>query len=129
MMKTLKTTYKITIQDAPPSLNKLMSLHWAAASRLKSRFIMAVVAAMKESQLPHSFQSPPKKVRLTFVIHQPGRGRSIDPDNYLKALLDSLKTAGVIHDDSAKWCLWERPEIKRSKERKTEVLITLEDWI
>lgn len=118
-------TYKITIQDVPANLNKLMRMHWGAQDRIKGRFNRAVWAGMHQAKFPKSYQKPPKKVHIDIAIYVGNsRGRTGDPDGFLKHLLDSLKDNGIIHDDDQKWCEWERPVVKRDvKNPRTEIEI------
>lgn len=51
------------------------------------------------------------KRRLTITVR--AKGVLPDPDNLLKVLLDSMKRAHLIVDDSAEWLEYERPAVER----------------
>jgi hypothetical protein len=54
------------------------------------------------------------EIRLKVKANNP------DPDNLLKNLLDGMKRAQLIVDDSPKWCEWERPIISRVESKDAE---------
>lgn len=54
------------------------------------------------------------EIRLKVKANNP------DPDNLLKNLLDGLKRAQLIVDDSWEWCEWQRPIISRVETKGDE---------
>lgn len=119
-----KDTFKLVIPDTPTSLNKLLSMHWAARKRIKDRFGVAVMIGVANSGIPADFQNPPKKIHIDTIIYVSGRGRLPDGDNLCKHLFDSLKDNCVIHDDSQEWLSWTQPIIQRDNiNPRTEIFV------
>ena len=65
------------------------------------------------------------KRRVTVVITLGPGQRAADVDAYHKGLLDALRCAGLIRDDSRQWCELAPVQFERGPARKT--LIILED--
>lgn len=75
-----------------PGRGRVMSKDYTYWKRLAARTLSA------QSPLP-KFALP---VHVIFYVGEKNTGQ-MDSDNTLKAYMDALKTAGVIHDDSRKW--------------------------
>lgn len=101
----------------PPSLNALIGCGPGKRCRLKKECADLIGVYAVIARVPKVDPASPVRRRLRFQVHGAYRGR-IDPDNYLKALLDGCKTAGLIHDDGEAWCVWERPEVVPFGDRK-----------
>lgn len=104
----------------PAPINKLYAGHWAKRKRLKEQ---------DRNIVEHYAQPWPKatsKRRVKVAIVLGLRQRACDSDAYFKSLLDALKHAGMIVDDSPKWVELAPVEFERG-ERATE--IWLEDIV
>lgn len=93
---------KLTIQDVPPSLNKVLRMHWAAKRKLKKQWDAHV---WENAFLGKSLElvRPGTKMRCAIVLHH---ARLYDKDNAYgacKVLVDSLKGFRLIFEDSAEW--------------------------
>jgi Holliday junction resolvase RusA-like endonuclease len=75
-----------------PGRGRVMSKEYKAWKRLAEQTLAA------QRPLPR-FALP---VCVTFYVGERHVGQ-MDSDNTLKAYMDAIKTAGVIHDDSRKW--------------------------
>lgn len=107
----------------PTSLNRLMG-HWRMAHDLKMRDARLIEqacslagvprvgltkgerkarrAANIKGRLPQDPEPRKRHVRLEITL---GKGqRTPDEDNLFKALLDGLKSAGMLFEDSRNWC-------------------------
>lgn len=91
--------YTITIPDVPPSLNKVLRMHWRAKSRFLDDWEWLVRIG-----LPVEYErAVDVKQQVAITIHN---ARTYDKDNAYgacKVILDSLKALGLIVDDSARW--------------------------
>lgn len=99
------------------------SRHWWY--RYKSTLAIAETLAVYRfhSGLPPITEE--NRVKRHVWIRCEGPGRLPDPDNVLKSLLDGMKQALYIVDDSPKWLRCEMPIMERSERRQT--IITVED--
>lgn len=109
----------------PPSLNKGRGRHWGTSYR-SSVAVSEVVGgyAMKAGvRRVHDDYRPVRRVEVRLWV----RANNPDPDNLLKHLLDGMKRARLIVDDSWQWCRWEQPIVSRAESKadeRTEIRIT-----
>ncbi len=97
----------------PPSLNMARGHHWSR-SRDNTKAVAEMVAAYAlKAGVPLVSESyrPVRRVLIDVTKY----GKLMDPDNLLKSLLDGLKLARLIVDDSAKWCVWSQPTMEQLK--------------
>lgn len=95
------TRWEIAIAGwVPPSLNRLVYRHWAAARRIKKAAMEVVILHCHVAGVPRA--TGRRRVSVAVTVKQ--KSHAIDPDNALKVLLDALVRAGVLVDDSARWC-------------------------
>jgi hypothetical protein len=91
--------WTITIERwTPPSVNRLLTSHWAVAAKLKKT--AAELIAYEARNVPRA--TGKRRVSMSLTI--PHGGHRLDPDNAWKAVLDALKHAGMILDDGADQC-------------------------
>lgn len=103
-------TFKIP-NWVPPSLNKGRGRNFRAGHKAineVAEHFIAYNAGVNCPKVTDDYR-PVRRVSVSVVKV----GKLPDPDNLLKYLLDGLKRAGLIVDDSAKWCKWERPELEQ----------------
>lgn len=91
-----------------PSLNKQLRMHWATRKRLKANTGWHLSAVMGRVEIQHRGRIA--HVTITVYSNAPkaagGRARRLDTDNLIggqKPLVDSMKQAGILKDDSPKW--------------------------
>lgn len=94
----MSTTFEIPLPT--PSLNQVRKMHHHAYKRLRDRFevICRVHTTPLNRVSPNTFK--------TVTIERRGV-RLLDYDNLVggcKPLVDALKRAGLIWDDSPRWC-------------------------
>lgn len=114
--------HTLTIPDwRPPSLNRSMrQSRWKRPKSTKAAADLIAVEAYR--------QGVPKATgrrRVSQHITLSGQQKEYDDDNAWKLLLDSLKLAGQLKDDSRAWC--ERGAVSYSRGDRTATVITLED--
>ena len=86
----------LTISTPPPSLNKLLNMHYMARSRLKRRIQTEVWAQVRQRR----FKGTLYKALLTGTRYGP---KTLDEDNLigsLKPVIDALRWSHVIIDDT-----------------------------
>ena len=83
----------------PPSLNKIMEGHWSNAGKIKKQVAQIVDAMAKVQGTPKATG----RRRVDVHIVAPKGQRRFDEDNVWKAVLDAVKHAGLIVDDSPNW--------------------------
>ncbi len=105
----------------PAKLNQLVGCHWAVRSKLKKRDwqIIALYASGYRSMAT----TAAGKRRVSLVITLAPRQRGGDPDSYWKSLLDALVHAGLLVDDSPKWCELGPVEYRRGSEMATTIIL------
>lgn len=91
-----------------PSLNNQLRSHWAVRKRTKDNAAWHVRAVMGRKSIDHLDRFA--NVRITVYSNAPkasgGRARRLDTDNLIggqKPLVDAMKQAGLLKDDSPKW--------------------------
>ena len=112
-----------------PSLNNQLRSHWAARKRLKDNAAWHLRAVMGRKSIEHRDRFA--NVIITVYSNAPklagGRARRLDPDNLIggqKPLVDSMKQAGMLKDDSPKWAAIAYVENRDKVERpRTEIEI------
>lgn len=113
-----------------PSLNKQLRSHWAVRKRIKDNAAWHVRAVMGRKSIDHLDRFA--NVRITVYSNAPkstgGRARRLDIDNLIggqKPLVDAMKQAGLLKDDSPKWaaitCLENRDKVESPR---TEIEIS-----
>jgi len=117
---------KFTIDEVPPSLNKLIRMHYYKRMELQKNWDWQVKAAIM-NEYKYFYPSPEnanffkrKVVHITLY-----RKRLLDDDNAVggaKCLIDALKHNSVIYDDRPQYAKIDVKQIK-SKEQKTEISI------
>jgi hypothetical protein len=117
--------YTITIDNwLPPTINRLMRMHFARRGKLLSEAatFVACYARLAEPPVPPAWC----RRRVTLTLSAPGGdGPKVgDPDARLKVALDALVRAGMLVDDSDEWCEL-MPRVRLRGEVRT--VITLED--
>lgn len=89
----------ITIPDCPPSLNKVLRMHWANKRKLNTRW-QALVWAL----IPHKGNRwEQKRKRVVLTLHH---SRFYDKDNAYgacKVVVDAMRHCGFIVNDTAEW--------------------------
>lgn len=111
----------ITIPNyKPPSLNEFLGKHWSVGHKLKNDCKAFMIHYSRE--LPKA--TGKRRVDMHIVL---GKGaRKLDADNAWKLVLDSLRYARMIVDDSPEYCVTTEPTYSRGE--KTTI-ITLTDII
>lgn len=93
-------THVLTIPAWHPTpINTWEGCHWSVRSKLKRLDREMVSAYAWRTQIPRA--KGKRRITLTIILGK--RQRGCDPDAYWKLLLDAMKYAGLIVDDSPKW--------------------------
>jgi hypothetical protein len=105
----------------PPSVNRLMRMHWAARGRLKREACVLVEVARHRVGVPNAT----RRRRVAFRLTVTNRSHAPDGDNVPKLILDACVICRLLVDDRAEFCELGRVEIAKGARKRTE--ITLED--
>lgn len=93
---------RLDIPDVPPSLNKVLNMHWRTKRKLQRDWAwLALAATNKQQRLELKYDLRPKQATVT--LHH---SRFYDRDNAFgacKVLFDALKRNGFIVDDAPEW--------------------------
>lgn len=123
MAAMTRTRWEIVVDGwVPPSVNKLLKLHWSKAHRLKQG-VYATVATARYLSGPIPDATCCRKVSVEVTVA--GRSGVPDPDNVLKCLVDALVHNRLLVDDAMAWTRIGYVAVARGKQTRT--LITLED--
>lgn len=105
-------------------------LHWQAKRRLVQQWRERSQIIARNALHYGLAKAPESRVQISFIVR---RGRRLDPDNAaasssLKALVDGLRDAGLLADDTAKHCTRGAVDQEISKEYKQRpsVVVRLE---
>jgi len=86
----------ITINNIPPSLNKLNTYHWAKKARIKKDWGHDIYYSVYNKRPVEPYKKA--KIRITYYFKTLHRH---DADNYnTKMLMDPLVKVGILEDDS-----------------------------
>lgn len=105
----------------PARKNEWEGRHWSVKNRIKAADKAVVFAANFNAGIPKA--TTKRRVRLTITLGPRQRGGDVDA--YWKSLLDALKCAGLIIDDSKEWV--ETPPVEYVRGPKKATRIELED--
>lgn len=90
----------------PPSNNELKRMHWAKYRRIRESFAWVLQRELIRTGFPClPCQAPKMRVLITIHSHV-ARARRLDSDNLwggCKPLIDAMRDAGLIRNDSPKW--------------------------
>lgn len=116
--------YLLTIPAfTPRRVNEWSGRHWKVKHRMRKEMTELFRAYALQQRIPEATR--PRRVSLT--VYGWPRGSMPDPDAFWKLLLDALKQAWLLRDDSAAWCELGPVRCVRSMERRTEIeLVDLE---
>ena len=92
-------SYTITIPDVPPSLNKVLRMHWATKRRLSGRWQSLVWAMIPQ----RGNRWEQRKKRMVLTLHH---SRLYDKDNAYgacKVVVDAMRHCGFIVNDTEEW--------------------------
>ncbi|MGC2234213.1 MAG: hypothetical protein WBA09_22120 [Candidatus Acidiferrum sp.] len=109
----------MNIPDVPPSLNKLLRMHWRRRAVEKAKWITEILVSREIG-----FHAT-GKMRVTITLNH---SRFYDKDNAYgacKILVDSMKNFGLIRDDSPEW-LDLTVEQEKCPHKKRHTVIELE---
>jgi hypothetical protein len=111
----------------PPSKNKGRGRHWSRDAKLTREVVEYLTAYNARAGVP-KVRPDYRPVRSVALIVRKN-GSLPDPDNLLKHFLDGLKGAGMIVDDSEKWCHWKRPIVMNPSkiDPRRFTLVVIED--
>src|SRR5690349_16588440 len=92
------TTHRIAVEGWRPALvNELVGVHWAKAAKFKRLDRQMIAVYAHKAGIPRATG----RRRVSLEIAGPWRGRTPDPDNCWKSVLDACVAAGLLLDDTA----------------------------
>ena len=108
---------KLEIKAIPPSLNKVLRMHWGAKRDLRDNWILLIRSALSGAYL-----KPIVKMRVKVTLHH---SRLYDEDNAMgacKVIFDALKHWHLIYDDNPAFLEAHVEQVKCThKQRKTVI--------
>ena len=91
---------RVESPNVPPSLNRVLRMHWANKSRMRAIWEMEFLTMpFAERQRLKDARSEQKRVKMLITLHN---ARQYDRDNAfgaVKVIVDAAKAAGLIYDD------------------------------
>lgn len=112
--------HEITIPNYKPhSLNEFVGKHWRVGYDLKNECKQLVKTYCKN--LPKA--TGKRQVSMHIVLGP--RARKLDADNAWKLILDALKFAGMLVDDSPDYCVTTEPTYSRGEKATIIKLVDL----
>lgn len=113
----------IRVPGCPPSLNKLLRMHWAKRNLLKRQWTndIKLSAQVMEYAVLMNWAKSRNRLRLRICLRH---ARLFDKDNAygsVKVVLDAIKSLGFIADDSPEFI---DLEVTQEKSRTVETVIT-----
>ncbi len=107
----------------PVSTNEDRGHHWSVKARIAKAVRGVVAFHAKRQGVP--LATTPRSVGMRLVL--PKGQRSFDKDNIQKTIRDALKHAGLLVNDSPKWCHEGPIEYVRHAGALRETFVILED--
>lgn len=112
-------SWRAVVEDAPPSANVLMRMHWAARKRLIGRWYLELYGAFQFDLPTRAKQKRNVRVVVTTIHERDYANLWLGVD---KLIFDNLKKLGWLVDDSPKWMM---PEVVgRVGKPQTEIEIS-----
>lgn len=109
--------------DVPPSLNKVLRMHWATKGKLREEwaYVFLTVPSSALRGLRDAAKAQ-KRVRMTITLHN---ARQYDRDNAFgacKVIVDAAKAAGLLWDDRPAYLDLEVLQQKSTRKAKKTVI-------
>jgi hypothetical protein len=122
-------SYKIEVPDVPPSLNKVLRMHWAKKRDLRDVWNLTLgygcwagrQGVLNKKTLQGMVRDM-TKMRVTVTLYN---ARQYDKDNAYgacKIIFDALKTNGLIVDDRAEFLEASVEQVKSTRKGKKTVI-------
>jgi Holliday junction resolvase RusA-like endonuclease len=113
--------HTIRIPNWRPTLcNELLNCgHWGQRHRRKRKDAEMVAGYALQAGVPVARG----KRQISVVFTLSGRQRAFDVDAWQKALLDACVRAGLLRDDSPRWCELGSVEYVRGTEASTQIVL------
>lgn len=106
------------------SNNKFNNAFWTKKKALKDAILQSVFVACKQQKIKHITEYP---IQLTFVFYFKGRLLDLDnTGNLIKSLIDGLRYAKILDDDSTKFVNQLTIRSEKSKRAYDYVLIEID---
>lgn len=120
----MTVVYSLLIPNFHPTpLNKLLSVHWAKAARMKRNDRDIIWSCFIGSKIPRAST----KRRITLILTLKPFQRATDPDSHHKSTGDALVKCGALKNDSHVWVEWMPTQFKRGTAKAWGTQILIED--
>lgn len=116
--------WTIEVLDVPPSLNKVLRMHWAVKRRLMGTWMDWMLCRMSFAAR-RSLKDASKaqeRVKMHITLHN---ARQYDRDNAfgaVKVIVDAARACGLIHDDRPEFLDLEVKQEKSTRKGKKTVI-------